>query len=175
MTILSATAENGVATLTPDHRDFIRKMTNPWMYRFFLLQKVPLGLIAGMKLKYIDANKCQATIPYRWITTNPFKSAYFAALAMAAELSNGSLALLATYKRNPSVAVIIVGMEAQFIKKATTLTTFTCEEGGKLFAAVDKAQQTGEPVTQKISTIGRAEDGTEVARFTFTWSFKRRG
>jgi len=175
MTTLTATAESGVATLTPDHKDFIRKMMNPWMYRFFLLQKVPLGLIAGMKLKYLDAHKCQATIPYRWITTNPFKSAYFAALAMAAELSNGSLALLASYKRNPSVAVIIVGMEAQFIKKATSLTTFTCEEGDKLFAAVDKAQKTGEPVTQKISTVGRAEDGTEVARFTFTWSFKRRG
>jgi len=175
MTTLTATTENGVAALTPDHKEFIRKMMNPWMYRFFLLQKVPLGLIAGMKLKYIDAHKCQATIPYRWITTNPFKSAYFAALAMAAELSNGSLALLATYKRNPSVAVIIVGMEAQFIKKATTLTTFTCEEGDKLFAAVDKAQKTGEPVTQKISTVGRAEDGTEVARFTFTWSFKKRG
>ncbi len=175
MTTLTATAENGVATVTPEHQEFIAKMMNPWMFRYFLFRKVPLGLIAGMKLKYLDQHKCQATIPYRWITTNPFKSAYFAALAMAAELSNGSLALLAVFKCNPSVAVIIVGMEAQFIKKATTLTTFTCEEGDKLFAAVERAQKMGEAITQKISTIGRAEDGTEVARFTFTWSFKRRG
>lgn len=177
MTTITAKAEEKIspATTSPDLTGFISKMMNPWMFRFFLLQKVPLGLIAGMKLKYLDIHKCQATIPYRWITTNPFRSAYFAALAMAAELSNGSLALLATYKRNPSVAVIIVGMEAQFIKKATNLTTFTCEEGDKLFAAADRAQKTGEPVTQKVETIGRAEDGSEVARFAFTWSFKRRG
>lgn len=175
MTTLTASAENGVATMTPAHKDFIAQMMNPWKFRFFLFFKVPLGLIAGMKLKYLDLHKCQATVPYRWITTNPFKSAYFAALAMAAELSNGSLALLAVYKRNPSVAVIIVGMEAQFIKKATGLTTFTCEEGDKLFAAADRAQQTGEAITQKVTTIGRAEDGTEVARFSFTWSFKKRG
>jgi len=174
MTSITAAAENKIAATSADHKNFIGKMMNPWMFRYFLLLKAPLGLIAGMKLKYLDTQKCQATIPYRWVTTNPFKSAYFAALAMAAELSNGSLALLAVHKRSPSVAVIITGMEAQFIKKATSLTTFTCEEGDKLFAAVDKAKTTGEPVIQKVSTIGRAEDGTEVARFTFTWSFKRR-
>jgi len=174
MTTAAASAENATVKRA-DHKDFIAKMMNPWLFRFFLLQKVPLGLIAGMRLKYLDGHKCQATIPYRWITTNPFKSAYFAALAMAAELSNGSLALLAAYKRSPSVAVIIVGMEAQFIKKATSLTTFTCEDGDKLFAAADKAQQTGEAVMQEALAIGRAEDGTEVARFKFMWSFKRRG
>ncbi len=174
MSTIAATTESIPSTMTPAHKEFISKMMNPFMFRFYLLLKVPLGLIAGMKLKYLDTQKCQATIPYRWITTNPFKSAYFAALAMAAELSNGALALLAVHKRNPSVAVIIVGMEAQFNKKATGLTTFTCEEGDKLFAAVDRAIQTGEAVTQKISTIGRAEDGSEVARFSFTWSFKSR-
>ncbi|GIV32726.1 MAG: thioesterase [Chitinophagales bacterium] len=161
--------------MTPEHRHFIAQMMNPWKFRLYLLMKVPLGLIAGMRLKSLDLNRCEATIRYRWINTNPFKSMYFAALAMAAELSNGSLALLATYNRNPSVAVIIVAMEAQFLKKATGLITFTCEEGASLFAAADRAQQTGEPVTQKVQAIGRAEDGTEVARFAFTWSFKRRG
>ncbi len=175
MTTISAPAEKAPFYLTDEHKDFIGKMMNPWMFRYFLLRKVPLGLIAGMRLKYLDMHRCEATIPYRWITTNPFKSAYFAALAMAAELSNGSLALLAVYKRKPTVAVIIVGMEAEFIKKATTLTTFTCEDGDKLLAAVERAQNTGEAVTQKVQTIGRAEDGSEVAKFTFTWSFKKRG
>src|SRR6187200_806720 len=90
-------AEKAPFYLTDEHRDFIAQMMSPWKYKLFLLQKVPLGLIAGMKLKYLDMHRCEATVPYRWITTNPFKSAYFAALAMAAELSNGSLALLAVY------------------------------------------------------------------------------
>ena len=160
--------------LSSEHQDFITQMMNPVKFRLFLLQKVPLGLIAGMKLKHLDAQKCQATIPYRWITTNPFKSAYFAALAMAAELSTGSLALLSVYKTKPSVAVIIVGMQAEFLKKATGLTTFTCTQGEKLFAAVERAAKSGEPVAETVETIGTAEDGTVVAKFKFTWSFKRR-
>ncbi len=175
MTITTAPAEKKSLTMTDAHRDFIGQMLNPWKFRFFLLWKVPLGLIAGMKLKSLDLNRCEATIRYRWINTNPFKSMYFAALAMAAELSNGSLALLAVYKRNPTVAVIITGTEAQFIKKATGNITFTCEEGALLFAAADRAAETGEAVVQKINTIGRSEDGSEVAKFSFYWSFKRRG
>jgi len=175
MTTLTATTGNGVGTLVPDTGEFIRRMKNPLAFRYFLLRKVPLALIAGVKLKYLDPQKCEATVPYRWITTNPFKSTYFAALAMAAELSTGTLALLSVYKRNPSVAVIIVGMEAEFVKKATNCTTFTCEEGDKLMAAVGRAQQTGEPVTARVLTVGRSEEGKETARFYFTWSFKRRG
>lgn len=175
MTTLTTPAEKTSMTLTDAHRGFIAQMLNPWKFRYFLLLKVPLGLIAGMKLKSLDLNKCEATIRYRWINTNPFKSMYFAALAMAAELSNGSLALLAVYKRTPSVAVIITGMDAQFIKKATGNITFTCEEGHLLFEAADRAAKTGEALVQKITTTGRAEDGTEVAKFSFYWSFKRRG
>ncbi|HXH19465.1 MAG TPA: DUF4442 domain-containing protein [Chitinophagales bacterium] len=175
MTTLTAPVEKTSMPMTDAHREFIAQMMNPWKFRYFTLRKVPLGLIAGMRLKYVDLQRCQATIPYRWITTNPFRSTYFAALAMAAELSTGTLALLSVYKRNPSVAVIIVGMEAQFIRKATGLTTFTCEEGHKLFTAVERTIATGEAVVEKVLTTGRAEDGTEVARFIFTWSFKRRG
>ena len=35
--------------------------------------------------------------------------------------------------------------------------------------------ETGEPATVQVETVGRMDDGTEVARFRFTWSFKRRG
>jgi hypothetical protein len=34
--------------------------------------------------------------------------------------------------------------------------------------------RTGEPATARLETVGRSPDGTVVARFAFTWSFKRR-
>ncbi|CAN5215212.1 DUF4442 domain-containing protein [soil metagenome] len=160
--------------LQPWEQKFIDRLKNPMMFRLFLLAKLPLGCFSGMKVKEISKSHCVATIPYGWITRNPFKSTYFAALGMAAELSTGALALFAVENTKPSVAVIIIGMEGQFPKRAVGLTTFTCTEGDKLFAAVREAQATGEQVITTVTTIGRTEDGTEVARFTFTWSFKRR-
>ena len=177
MTTLTAQAEvqNKPIALSEDHQKFIKKIVNPFTFRLYMLFKLPLGLLSGMRVKYLDGTKCMTTVPYGWMTRNPFRSTYFAALSMAAEASNGAMALLAVYNRKPSVAVIIVGMESEFIKMAKDTTTFTCEEGYKLFDAVEETLETGESVEAQVTTVGRSEDGTEVARFKFTWSFKRRG
>ncbi len=161
-------------TLQPWEQKFIDRLKNPFLFKLFLLAKLPLGFFSGMRVKDISKHHCVATVSYGWMTRNPFKSTYFAALSMAAELSTGALALFAVEKTKPSVAVIIIGMEAEFPKRAVNITTFTCEEGDILFNAVKEAQATGEQVLATVTTIGRAEDGTEVARFRFTWSFKRR-
>jgi len=175
MTTITAASEPQTVSLTQDQQTFIYRILNPFIFRFFLLFKLPFGIVSGMRVRQLDTNKCVTTIPYGWLTRNPFKSTYFAALSMAAELSNGAMALLAVHKTEPSVAVIIVGMESEFTKMAKDVTTFTCEEGHKLFEAVEEALHTGESVTTQLSTTGRSEDGTVVARFKFTWSFKRRG
>ena len=72
------------------------------------------------------------------------------------------------------VAMLIVGLDAEFSKKADRRVTFTCEEGGKILAAVRETVATGEPATVRVETVGRMDDGTEVSRFRFHWSFKRR-
>jgi hypothetical protein len=160
--------------LTPAADERRRKMLSPLLMRLYFLAKLPLALIAGVKLRALDAEHAVATVPYGWRSTNPFRSTYFAALAMAAELSTGALAMLAVEQTAKPVAMLIVSMTASFEKKATGLTTFTCAEGAKLAAAVARAVESGEPATAEAETIGRSADGTVVARFTFTWSFKAR-
>ncbi|HTQ81378.1 MAG TPA: hypothetical protein VMM92_15375 [Thermoanaerobaculia bacterium] len=151
-----------------------RRMLNPFLLRGFFLAKLPLALFAGLNVHELNAERCVTSVPYGWRSTNPFHSTYFAALSMAAELSTGGLALLATELAAEPVALIIVDLQASFGKKATARTTFTCEEGPKVFAAVASTIESGEPATATLETVGRMPDGAEIARFTFTWSFKRR-
>ena len=87
--------------------------------------------------------------------TNPFKSMYFAAQSMAAELSTGALAMLAVDLAPQSVALLITGLETTFGKKATGVVTFTCEDGEKIFAAVRETQETGEAATTQATTCGQ--------------------
>lgn len=152
----------------------VRRLKNPFLMRGFMLTKLPLGLFAGMKVTALDAKRCETTLPYGWRTTNPFRSIYFAAQSMAAELSTGALAMAAVDMAPEPVAFLITGLEASFGKKATALTTFTCENGEEMFAAVGKTLQTGDPATVRAETVGRMGNGTEVSRFVFTWSFKKR-
>jgi len=150
------------------------RLKNPLLFRGFLLARLPLALVAGLRVRELDSERCAVTVPYGWRTTNPFRSTYFAALGMAAEMSTGALAMMAAELAPRPVALIIVGLEAGFEKKAQALTTFTCEDGAKAFAAVAETVRTGEPATARMETAGRAPDGVVVARFAFTWSFKRR-
>jgi uncharacterized protein DUF4442 len=162
------------APATPAADKLRSRLLNPLLLRGYLLAKVPLALIAGLKVRELTPERCVATIPYGWRTTNPFRSTYFAALSMAAEMSTGALAGVAAQSAPAPVAMLIVGMEASFEKKATALTAFTCEDGAKAAAAVAETVRTGEPAVVRMETVGRSPDGTEVARFAFTWSFKRR-
>lgn len=91
-----------------------RQMTHGLLWRLFMLGKLPLGLFAGIRVKELDVARCVATVPYGWRSTNPFQSTYFAALAMAAELSTGALALMAARCAPRSVALLIVDLDARF-------------------------------------------------------------
>jgi hypothetical protein len=165
-----------VSTSSPDAEAFRKQLIQPALLRAYFLMKLPLAAMAGLKIQRLDGNVCEVSVPYAWRTQNPFKSIYFAALAMAGELSCASLALMAARGAGKSspVSVLPVGLEGRFEKKATEITTFTCSDGPALFAGVNEALRTGEGVTVETETAGRMRDGTLAARFTFTWSFKKR-
>ncbi len=151
-----------------------RRMLNPLVFRAGMLFKLPLGLFAGLRVRSLDADRCQTSVPSGGRRTNPSRSSDFAAPSMAAELSTGAIAMLAVDSAPAPVALLITGMQSRYSKKATSLTTFTCEEGAKLVAAVRETVATGEPAVARVETVGRMADGTEVSRFVFTWSFKKR-
>lgn len=151
-----------------------QRMLSPLRMRAFMFAKLPLALVAGLRVRSLTPQRCEVSVPYRWLTTNPFRSTYFAAQAMAAEMSTGAIGLMAAEAAPAPVSTLIVGMTASFEKKATATATFSCVEGEKLFAAVRRTLETGEPATAEVETVGRTPDGAVVARFTFTWSFKKR-
>jgi hypothetical protein len=147
-------------------------ITNPIKYRLFLITKLPMGFISGLKIVELNEAKASVSVRFKWVNQNPFQSIYFAVLSMAAELSTGILAVGQVYKRNPAVSMLVVKVEADFLKKAVGKIVFTSLDGDKVAAAVEQAVATGEGVTVQCSSVGVNEDNEEVARFIFTWSFK---
>ena len=161
-------------SLSSAQKSFLKKMLNPMNFALFTATSVPAGFIAGMRLKSLNTERCETTIPFKFLNKNPFRSIYFAVQSMAAELSTAAMALLAIQGLSPSVAFIIVANEATYEKKATGKVTFTCEDGPQIFEAVRKCIETGEATTVKAKTVGKMANGQVVSTFWFTWSFKQR-
>ncbi len=152
----------------------LRLGNNNFRMRFFMLLNLPLGFLAGLKVISIERSRASVSIPYKYLNKNPFRSIYFAALSMAAELSTGVLAMAAVEEANKPIALLVLNMKADFKKKATGKIIFTCNEGNKIFNTAQKCLQSNEGQIVTISSIGLDKNGNEVASFEFSWTFKRR-
>ncbi len=150
-------------------------MKHPVKFRMFLFSKLPAAFIAGVRVRDIDEKQCRVTVPYKWLSQNPFRSTYFACLSMAAEMSTGALAMAHIYKSIPPVSMLVVKVESEYFKKATGRSTFTCEDGDLFHRAVEETIATGEPRMIRARSVGRNSDGEVVAEFFITWSFKAKG
>lgn len=170
--IMSATITSALVELNPEAKKLQAALNSPWKMRYFFFSKLPTLTWWGVKIKSLTRERGQTTIPYGWRTQNPFQSTYFAAQAGASELSTGMLGMLASAGRG-KISMLITGMEAEFVKKATGTVVFTCEDGAAIEATVLRAIETGEGQTFRATSVGVQEDtGVVVSKMYFTWSFK---
>ena len=150
----------------------IYKILTTWRFLFFSIWKLPMVLIAGIRVKKLTKSQAIVTVPYSYINRNPFNSMYFAVEAMAAELSTGSLVLLHAEDKN--ISTLVLSLEAKYYKKATTKITFFCNEGDKVLDSINEASQTGLSTTCILNSKGYDLSNNCVAEFTITWSLKKR-
>jgi hypothetical protein len=158
--------------MNPNIPAYIKLMKNPFKQRIFLFTKLPAAYLAGVRVRELDAKTCKVTVPYKWLSQNPFRSTYFACLSMAAEMSTGALAMAHLYKINPPVSMLVVKVDSEYFKKAIGRTSFVCEDGELFHKAIEETIATGEARIVKAKSIGKNKEGEVVAEFYVTWSFK---
>jgi hypothetical protein len=122
----------------------------------------------------LDETGCSVRLPGGWRTQNPFRSTYFAAQAMAAEMSTGAPALVLLADAPASVAMLVVGLKAEYSKKIVGPSVFTFDDIAGMRSAIETASSTEEPQVFGARSVGRDSGGDVAAEFEVTWSFKRR-
>jgi hypothetical protein len=151
-----------------------RRLLSPWGFRSYLWGRLPLAACAGVRLRSLDAESCTVSLPGGWRTRNPFGSTYFAAQALAAEMSTGAPAFMLVEGAAASVAMILRGVHAVFVKRIQGESVFTFKDVGGMQAVVDRAAGSGESEVYTGRSTGHTADGAVAAEFDITWSFKRR-
>jgi hypothetical protein len=158
--------------MNPSFHKFKSIITRPILFKFFLFQKLASAFFSGLSIQHFDADSCVVRIKLSWFNQNPFHSMYFAVEAMAAEMCSGMLAFSQVYQRSPHVSMLVEGMEAKFIKKATGVLLFSCNQGKEIELAVEEAIKTGESSKISCISLGKNSDGIVVAEFKMYWTFK---
>ena len=150
----------------------IIKIFTTWRFLFFLIWKLPMGFLAGLRVSELNANEAEVSVPYNYYNKNPFNSMYFAVQAMAAELSTGVLVILHTDGRN--ISMLVTGVESKYYKKATTKVKFICLDGEKIIQCIQKAIEAGSSQICKMNSKGYDNNGVCVSEFDIVWSLKKR-
>ncbi|OIP00212.1 MAG: hypothetical protein AUJ98_08655 [Bacteroidetes bacterium CG2_30_33_31] len=145
---------------------------NQLRLKLFFLKKMPMGFLSGMRVIEISQKEAIVSVPFNYLTKNPFHSVYFAVQAMAAELSTGAMAMAEVMSAKSPVSMLVIDMQATFLKKARSKIFFICNEGKAIADAVRNAIETNEAQIVIVKSIGKDTDGEIVSEFQFTWTFK---
>ncbi len=162
-------------SFNPKSEAMRRRMLKPWPFRFYLWTMLPLAAGAGLRLRDLDASSCTVFLPGGWRTQNPFRSTYFAAQAMAAEMSTGAPAAVLVAGAPASVSMLVREISAVFVQRIVGGSLFTFSDVAGMGAAIERSAAGGEGETYVAHSKGRTAEGTLAAEFKITWSFKRRG
>lgn len=149
-------------------------VTNGVLFKAAMAKTLPMGIVASLSIKNISNERCEVTVPYKYVNKNPFGTTYWAVLGMAAEMAPGALVMMYARNLKPSVSTFVVGCEAKFVKTAVGLTTFVTEDGLEIAEKIKATCLTFEPQEIITKSIGYNTKGEVVAEFVFTWGVKAR-
>lgn len=153
----------------------IRKLAvKSFYFKVYLFFNLPMGFLSGMKIRKLEEQFCEVTIPFKWINKNPFKSTFWAVLGMGAEMNTAALILQFTYKIQPSLSTLPIKFESEFFKKATGVTKFICEDGLVIKEKIKTAIKSKKPEIIEAYSTGFNEKNETICKFKFTWSIKAR-
>lgn len=156
------------------HASYLKRVNSPFLYRLFLIHKLPIAWISGLKVHKVDEECARVNIKLGYLNQNPFKSMYFACQAMAAEMSTGLLALGYLDAQEEKISMLVLDMNCTFTKKAVGEIQFVCEDGIKVKNAIHQAVDTNEGVVCVMQSKGYNTQGVCVSTFNISWTFKRK-
>ena len=147
---------------------------NSIKYTFFLFFQLPSAFFCGVRLKYLDSFKSIVSINHSWFNKNPFKSIFWAAQGMAAELTTGSLIKNAIKESGVNVSYLVVENKSSFYKKATGKIIFECNQGKELQDLFNSFDKDNNKAIIELKSVGVDSNNVKVSEFSFTWSLKVR-
>ena len=137
-----------------------------------MLFKLPLAYLGGVRVASIEKETAIVNIRHKWLNQNPFKSMFWAAQGMAAEMATGVLVMRGIENIGKKVSMLVINQRGNFTKKATGKIRFECHHGGLVANALKESAENGEGRVITMKAEGFNKDGVSVCNFHFEWSLK---
>jgi hypothetical protein len=145
-----------------------------WLIKGTSLARVPLLAFCNPKLLSIEPSS-KVMLPLNFVTKNHFRTMYFGALAMGAELSVATPILEAMFIQKKPISFIFKDFKCEFLKRADTSVVFEFAGVDESRQAIELALTTGERLNKTFPGVAYSKDNPEniFMKFEITISLKR--
>jgi len=137
-----------------------------WLIKGTSLARVPLLAFCNPKLLSIEPT-AKVLLPLNFITKNHFRTMYFGALAMGAELSVATPILEAMFIQKKPISFIFKDFKCEFLKRADTSVIFEFAEIEESRNAVKGALASGERLNKTFKGKAYSKENTENIFMTY--------
>lgn len=143
-------------------------------WKLFLLGlfKIPLIFFVSPKIISISSEKCIVKIKLKRRTKNHLNSMYFGVLAVGADVAAGIHAYYLSEIYQNKITLAFKSLSADFLKRAETDVTFTCDEGKKIVSIIEKSKLEGQRINEIVEVIASNSTNEVVAKFKMELSIK---
>lgn len=128
--------------------------------------RVPLLFFCSPKILTLD-NSSKVKIPLNWVTKNHYRTMYFGALCMGAELSVALPLLEQMFLKKRKVNFIFKDFKADFLKRADTDVVFEFSEVQSILNLVDNCEKQNTRLTQSFQGKAYSSNNHEVIFMNF--------
>jgi acyl-coenzyme A thioesterase PaaI-like protein len=150
-----------------------------WAIRLYALTRIPLIALVRPRIIQADAETCVIRVPLTWLVKNHLRTMYFGALCIGADMAGGLIVMNLIRRRRSRVSFLFKDFQADFLKRVEGPCIFTCHDGRKLAALLDRAEASGEREEDTVEVIAtvpdKLPDSEPAAVFRLTISMKKRG
>jgi len=53
--------------MNPHANQFIKKLSHPLRFKFFLFWKLPSAFFSGLAIRQLNTERAEITVPYKWL------------------------------------------------------------------------------------------------------------
>ena len=143
-----------------------------WKLFLLGLLKIPMIGYCRPRIAEWSPEMVRVRIPLRRRTRNHFKSMYFGALMVGADLTAGLHAYAFSLEKGWKVSFAFKSSQGEFLRRPDTDVTFEMGEGRAVEALLEKSHETGERHHLAVPIAAYDTEGTKVAVFTLELSVR---
>lgn len=149
---------------------FQKRVSNPRVFRAYMLAKAPVLGVTGSALEKIDTYGARLSIPFGRRAKSLFGTMFGAAVLAGAETTSGAMLVLHMRNQGAKLSVRLTKVELDVLEHVSEDITILCHDGVRYGEFVERVVQSATPSSETFELNAVTRDGRISHSLKLTWN-----